>query len=114
MPTESSSDGLAMGGSSFARLNGNRCFFDFNTFFTLPRPLASRIPLRLGGSERSQALMSTMSSPSITPARACLSLLNITRRIGLLLGSDPVVDGAGVGGQPVAEGAQLERGGIVL
>src|SRR5262245_29909537 len=79
MPTESKSVGFAMGGRSFARLRGTRCFLLFRTFLTLESAFASRIPLIVGGSARSLALMSTMSSPSMTPARACLSLRNMTR-----------------------------------
>src|SRR6185436_20153286 len=115
MPTESSRPGLEIGGSSFARLRGVRCFFDFRTFLTRASPLASRMPFNVGGSDRSLALMSTMSSPSMTPARGCLSFMNITRCIvppGS--GGDSEVGGAGLGRKAVAERAQLERGGVVL
>src|SRR5882672_3466938 len=115
MPTESSRPGLEIGGSSFARLRGVRCFFDLRTFLTRARPLASKIPFNVGGSDRSTALMSMMSSPSMTPARGCLSFTNITRCIvppGS--GGDSEVRRAGFRRKAVAERAQLQRRGIVL
>src|SRR3954451_14368929 len=108
MPTESNSPGLEMGGRSFTRLKGVRCFLLFTNFFIFETPLASRIPLRVEGSERSHALMSITSSPSITPARGCLSFRNITRCIGPPgSGGDLEVGGAGVARQAIAERAQL-------
>src|SRR5260221_8242505 len=115
MPTESSRPGLEIGGSSFARLRGTRCFLDLMIFLILETPLISKIPLSVGGNERSLALMSTMSSPSMTPARGCLSFMNITRCIvppGS--GGDSEVGRAGLGRKAVAERAQLQRGGIGL
>src|SRR4051812_10073706 len=79
MPTESSRLGLAIGGASFARRKGVRFFFDLISFLTRGSAFASRIPLIVEGSERSQALMSIMSSPSRTPARASLPFMYITR-----------------------------------
>src|SRR6185503_11705915 len=114
MPTESSRPGFEIGGRSLARFRGVR-FFDFRTFRTRASALASRIPLSVGGSERSAALMSMMSSPSMTPARGCLSFRNMTRCIVFPpSGGDLQFRGAGVGREAVAERAQLERGGIVL
>src|SRR6185312_2820877 len=115
MPTERSRPGLEIGGRSFVRLRGARCFLDLMIFLILEIPFISRIPLSVGGSERSFALMSTMSSPSMTPARGCLSFRNITRCIVFPpSGGDPQFRGAGIGREAVAERAQLERGGIAL
>src|SRR5678815_3245308 len=114
MPTESSRPGFEIGGRSFAFFRGIR-FLLLVSFLTLDKPLTSRIPLSVVGSERSAALMSTMSSPSMTPARACLSFRNMTRCIVFPpSGGDLQFRGAGVGREAVAKGAQLERGGIVL